>query len=132
MFPLTKENQRQTHHYINQLHSVRDASSQARTRNLIFMCCTVQTSVNTTIIIRFLVPAKNDCWGTTVTTLTYSFYVIYLRTYVSTNNSTMPAIRHPWQGPGTLSSCAVQCRLRYVPTITIRFLVKPGMTVEKQ
>lgn len=55
MFPLTKENQRQTYHYINQLHSVRDASSQAKTRNLIFMYCTMQTRISATIIIRFLV-----------------------------------------------------------------------------
>ena len=124
MFPLTKENQRQTHHYnINQLHSVRDALSLARTRDLIFMCCTVLTMIRATIIIRFLIPARNDCWETTVTTSTYSSYMLRFHPYVSTNNSTMPAIRHPWPRPGTLSSCALHCRLGQVQTIFIRFLV---------
>ena len=32
----------------------------ARTRDLIFMCCTMQTRISATIIIRFLVLARND------------------------------------------------------------------------
>ena len=62
-----------------------------------------------TIIIRFLVPARNDEVEATVTASNYNSYVLYLRTYTPTKNSTMSATRHPWQGPGTSSSCAVQC-----------------------
>ncbi len=44
-------------------HNVRDTSSLARTRDLIFMCSTLPARISATIIIRFLVPARNDCLG---------------------------------------------------------------------
>ena len=91
-------------------HSARDTSSLTRIRDLIFMCYTVQTRISATIIIRFLVPARNDEVEATVTTLSYNSYVLYLRIHAPTKNYTRPAIRHPWQGPGTLSSCAIRCR----------------------
>ena len=90
------------------------------------MCYTVQTRISATIIIRFLVPARNDEVEATVTTLSYNSYVLYLRIHAPTKNYTRPTIRHPWQGPGTSSSCAVQCRLEQAQTIIIRFPVQAG------
>ena len=105
------------------LHNAHDTSSLARTRDLIFMCYTVQTRISATIIIRFLVPARNDEVEATVTTLSYNSYVLYLRIHAPTKNYTRPAIRHPWQGPGTLSQLTALCQLEQVQITTFKFLV---------
>ena len=60
-------------------HSASDTSSLARTRDLIFMCSTVQTRISATIIIRFLVPARNDGMGAIVVTLQKTFVHINKR-----------------------------------------------------
>ena len=72
------------------LHSARDTSSLARIRDLIFMCYTVQTRISATIIIRFLVPARNDSVEAKVTTLSYNSYVLYIRTYAPTKTAQCP------------------------------------------
>ena len=42
----------------------------------------------------------------------YPFVLLFfcLKTNTPTKNCTVPVTRHPWPGPGTLSSCAIQCR----------------------
>ena len=104
-------------------HNVRDTSSLARTRDLIFMCSTLPARISATIIIRFLVPARNDEVEATVTTLSYNSYVLYLRIHAPTRNCTMPTIRHPWPRPGTLSQLTALCQLEQVQITTFKFLL---------